>query len=226
MSRTRTITTNYPYNALAFMGDSITMNFVWGTMAYQFYSAVLQSYLQGLGCNVVCRNFGVSGNTSTQMLNRFAAMYQVDIPKIAVIYGGINDPGNSISSATTTSNLQSMAQTMLNKGSKVIICLRHYNNFSVNGDTTATPSGATLTLWQAEQQAYTNLIGANAGNIATCDFYGYMRNLINTGAVTQGDWTAWNVADQNTHLNANGEKVLADALLATIQAQGWDKLLV
>jgi lysophospholipase L1-like esterase len=222
----RKIQTNYKKfnnNSIACMGDSITLNFIWGTQAYQYYSAVLQDSLQGLGCTVQCRNFGVSGTTTTNMLARFGAMTQYDIPKIAVIYGGINDPGNAISSATTTSNIQSMAQNMLSKGSKVIICGRHYNNYSIGGDSTSTPSG---TVWQAEKQAYDNLIGANAGKVAFCDFYVYMRNLINAGTVTQGDWEAWHVADQNVHLNANGEKTLADALLATIQTQsGWIDLL-
>jgi lysophospholipase L1-like esterase len=160
------------------------------------------------------------------MLNRVNAMTQYDVPKIAIIYGGTNDPGNSISTATTTSNLQSMAQMMLNAGAKVIICLQHYDNFSANGDTTATPSGSTGTTWNAQKQAYTNLVGANSGKIALCDFYGYMRNLIDTGKEVQGDWASWHVADQNVHLSAKGELYLAQALLQTIQAQnGWIDLL-
>lgn len=226
MRKIQTSYTKFNTNSIACMGDSITLNFIWGTLAYQFYSAVLQGLLQSQGCKVKCHNFGVSGNTTTQMQSRINAMTQFDIPKIAIIYGGINDPSNSISQATSTSNIQSMAQTMLNKGSKVIICGKHYANYSTNGDTTETPQGSTLTVWQAENQAFQNLVGANAGNIAFCDFYAYMRNLIDTGKVTQGDWTQWHVADQNIHLNANGESVLANALLSTIQAQsGWIDLL-
>lgn len=226
MRKIQTTYTKFNTNSIACMGDSITLNFIWGTFAYQFYPAALQGLLQSQGCKVKCRNFGVSGNTTTQMQSRFNSMTQFDKPKIAIIYGGINDPGASISQATSTANIQSMAQTMLNNGAKVIICGRHYNNYSTGGDTTPTPQGTTLTVWQAEKQAYDNLVGSNAGKIAFCDFYAYMRNLINTGVVTQGDWTQWHVADQNTHLNANGESVLASALLATIQAQsGWIDLL-
>lgn len=220
MRKIQTKYTKFPINALAFIGDSLSLNFVWGTLAYEFYPAVLQEKLQNLDCNVLVRNFGISGQTSTQMKARKGCLTQFSKNKIVGIYAGTNDPSNGISAATTTQNIKDIALEQLQLGAKVIVCLEHYNNYST-GDTTATPSGSTLTLWNAQKQAYTDLVATYPNQIIFCDFYGYMRNLINTGVVTQGDASAWNVADGNIHLNANGEKTLAEALLKTIQDNGW-----
>ena len=53
------------------------------------------------------------------------------------------------------------------------------------------------------------------------DFYDWMRDLIVAGTYTQGDDTAWHVAVSNAHLNNTGEQILADAIYAAMQAQGW-----
>lgn len=222
MRKIQTTYKKFDVHSIDCMGDSITLNYIWGTMAYEYYPTVLQGLLKEQGCNVKCRNFGVSGNTTTQMLARFGAMTQYDTPKISAIYGGIND-GTAYS--TITNNLKTMATNMITAGSKVIICLVHYNNYTSGGDTTPTPQGSKLDLWNAQKQAYTDLVALYPNDIAFCDFYAYMRNLIDTAVVTQGDWTAFHVADGNVHLNANGEKTLAQALLASIQAQNWDDLL-
>lgn len=215
--------TKFKDKFIEFMGDSITQNYAYNIQIHHYFPTVLQDKLNALGCNMLSRNFGISGNTTTQMLARFSAMLQFGTPQIAVIYGGIND---GTAYETITNNLKTMATTMLNAGSKVIICLVHYNNYTADGSATELPEGATLLLHNAQKQAYTDLSALYPGDIAYCDFYAYMRNLIDTGVVAQGDWSAWNVADKNVHLNANGQNVLADALLATIQAQtGWITLL-
>lgn len=89
----RKIQTNYekfPTHFISCMGDSITQNYIWGPKPHEYYPAVLQELLKNEGCAVTCRNFGISGNTTTQMLARFSSMTQYEIPDIAVIFAVSN----------------------------------------------------------------------------------------------------------------------------------------
>jgi hypothetical protein len=43
-----------------------------------------------------------------------------------------------------------------------------------------------------------------------------MRSLIVAGAYTQGDDLAWHVGVGNSHLNATGEQILSDCIMAAI----------
>ena len=73
------------------MGDSLTSNYIWGVGLNKFYPRLVQDALNALGCSVLCRNFGVSGETTGQMLARSAVMTQYEVPDMAIIYGGTND---------------------------------------------------------------------------------------------------------------------------------------
>lgn len=97
---------------------------------------------------------------------------------------------------------------------KLIVAGQHYLNFATGGDTVTTPLAAQVAL-RAQQAGAAQDLGA-----VYVDFHAYMRALIVTGAFTQGD-ALWHVAASNTHLNNVGEQVLADALYAAMQAQGW-----
>jgi hypothetical protein len=69
---------------------------------------------------------------------------------------------------------------------------------------------------RVEQSAAATALGA-----LYVDFHAYMRALIVATTYAQGDDTAWHVAIGNTHLNNTGEQILADAIYAAMQAQGW-----
>lgn len=202
------------------MGDSLTENDVWGVPAHLMYPTVLQNSLNAAGANCIVRNFGRSGNTTAQMLSRFARMTQFGVPKIGIIFGGANDPANSITDATTTANLKSMIQQLQSAGcSRILVISMHYINWSTGGDTLATPYSSYVNL-RNDQQAACSATGA-----IYVDFYNYLRNRIVGGQDAQGSYS-WHVADQNIHLNSYGESLLATLLLQTIQAQKWDKQLV
>ena len=94
-------------NAAPF-GDSISaQNF--GSSPYEAHGYLIAANaLMGWPMTIVA-NGGVSGNTTTQMLARLD-QFLIDNASIGtlLILGGTNDPGASISSATTIANLQAM----------------------------------------------------------------------------------------------------------------------
>lgn len=116
----------------------------------------------------------------------------------------------------TQANLVTIGNALKAAGySQLIVCGQHYLNFASGGDTVATPLSSTVAL-RALQSAAATTLGA-----LYVDFHAYMRDLIVAGTYTQGDDTAWHVAVGNTHLNNTGEQILADAIFAAMQAQGW-----
>jgi len=97
---------------LAAIGDSLTHNITLGVPPSRLWPAALTAQLRRLGLPVQVRNFGRSGSTTalggTNMLTRFPALLEFDTPALAVLWGGANDPGNSIPTAITRNNLQSL----------------------------------------------------------------------------------------------------------------------
>lgn len=213
--------------SLAAMGDSLTHNVTLGVPPERFWPERLAAGLRALGVPIQARNFGRSGNTTANsgvnMQVRFGRMTAYGAPVLGVIWGGVNDPGSGIAGATTQANLQAMAETLFTAGVRyVLIGNTQYQNYSVGGDTVSTPAATYATLRPFQQAAANALIAAHPGKVAYVDIYGFMRQKIVDGIVTQGDWAAWHVADANQHLNPTGEQYVADAMLATIQAQsGW-----
>jgi hypothetical protein len=59
-----------------------------------------------------CRVFGKSGDTSTQALARADVLHMYETPDLGLIYIGVNDPGASISTATTQANVQAMVKVL------------------------------------------------------------------------------------------------------------------
>lgn len=99
---------------IAAIGDSLTHNITLSVRPDQFWPEQLAGLLRDDGYAVKARNFGISGNTTTQMLARIAELTMFDTPDIAVIFGGVNDPGNAIASATTTANVRGMIRYLKN----------------------------------------------------------------------------------------------------------------
>jgi lysophospholipase L1-like esterase len=104
-ARTRTITC---------LGDSLTGNYAWGVPYTLMWPEVLAGKLRALSppCLVKARNFGHSGNTTgpysgevhnpgDDLIGRLGNMTTWEIPEIAILWGGVNDPGNGIAGYVT-----------------------------------------------------------------------------------------------------------------------------
>lgn len=113
----------------------------------------------------------------------------------------------------TTANLVKLAQTI--NCPRTLICGQHFINFATGGEATSGSVGALETL-RAKQRAAATQYGC-----PYVDFYDFMRDLIVAGTYTLGDDLAWHVAVGNTHLNNTGEQILANAIYAKMQEQGW-----
>lgn len=97
----------------AFIGDSQTdLRSSYGVMATDMWSNILCQMLNAAGCSIQPRVFGTSGNTTAQMLARSDVMFLYGLPSIAFIYGGVNDPGNSINAAGTQANIQALCKSL------------------------------------------------------------------------------------------------------------------
>lgn len=208
---------------IATMGDSLTFNDVyWGCAPHQMWPEVLASQLRAQLCPIRARNFGASGNTTTQMLARVSQLTLYEVPDLAIIFGGVNDPSASIAGATTQNNIEAMISTVVAAGCpRVIVVSAHYLNWTSGGDAQGTPYATYATLRPFQQAAATNQAAAHPGQVAFCDLYAYLCGLIVAGTEIQGS-NSWHAIANNQHLNALGGSYVAAAVLATIQAQsGW-----
>lgn len=211
-----------PYKTLAAIGDSLTFNWTLAVRPELFHPERLAVALRALDVPIKARNFGLSGNTTAQMATRLPALTEHDIPVLAVVWGGVNDPGNGIVGATTQANIEGMIDDLIAAGvSYVVVVNTQFLNYSTGGDTLVSPYTTYATLRPFQAAAVTSRAALYPGQVALCDLYTAMRNLIVAGTYAAGDF-GWHVADANQHLNAAGEQIVADAVLATIQAQsGW-----
>ena len=60
----------------------------------------------------VARSFGISGNTSTQLLDRVDVALQHEVPDVAILAIGVNDAPGGIAVGTTRRNLQAMLMAL------------------------------------------------------------------------------------------------------------------
>lgn len=94
---------------VAISGDSQTDVFAGlGVDAWQVWGAQLARSARRRGFSYRSRIYGKSGDTTTQMLARVGQLLRFDTPDIGIIYGGVNDPGSSIATATTRLNIRAM----------------------------------------------------------------------------------------------------------------------
>lgn len=115
----------------------------------------------------------------------------------------------------TQKNLTELALYVKNAGCKRVMILgRHYDNLASGADTTTVELPANAAL-RAKQQA-----AATAAGVVYVDLYAWMRALIIAGTRTQGNF-AEHVSSSDSHLTALGQTTIADAVEATIIAQGW-----
>lgn len=111
----------------------------------------------------------------------------------------------------TETNLRHWVQFVKAAGvDRVAIIGSHYLNFASSGDTPELEQSLRAGVRLAQQAA------ALAENVPYVDTYAYMRNLVVSGTVVQGDWAVWHQGATNTHLTEAGEQVLADAIHAAL----------
>ncbi len=114
----------------------------------------------------------------------------------------------------TATNLIATASEMAALGyTRQVVGRQHYLNLASGGDTLSAQQSTASDIRAAQDAAIAGIAGC-----VTADFYTHMRNLIVAGTYTQGDDTAWHVAIGDSHLNATGESILCDCLLAAITA--------
>lgn len=125
--------------AAAFIGDSIT--WLWKQSSYSKEKSKIiipispmPSYMTDNGNNVSVRyhpefftdnnyiNFGISGQNTTQMLERFKVDILDKDPSCVVIMGGTNDLAQGYSKDKILSNLAAMAESAEALGMSVILC--------------------------------------------------------------------------------------------------------
>lgn len=93
---------------------------------------------------------------------------------------------------------------------RVAVIGSHYLNFAGGGDTVDVEQSLRASVRQTQKAA------ALAEGVTYVDTYDYMRTLVLSGAVAQGDWAIWHQGATNTHLTAAGEQVLANAISAAL----------
>lgn len=95
---------------VAGVGDSLTYASGTRVRPDEHYPKVLVEKLRAKGCaSVRDRNFGISGNTSDQVLARIHKAYKLEYPDLAIIWTGANDGGVG---ATTTAKLKDIARCL------------------------------------------------------------------------------------------------------------------
>lgn len=100
-------------HTIAASGDSQTDDQAgWGVDGFRTWLPVLADSLNRDGADVRGRSFGVGGDTTVQMLARVDDLLFYDVPALALAYGGVNDPGASITQAATQANLQAQIKAL------------------------------------------------------------------------------------------------------------------
>lgn len=205
------------------IGDSLTQNYSTSTKAGKFWPGQLATKLVADGYQVKAINLGISGNTTTNMLARINAATRSYSPILGVIFGGVNDPGNGISGAITTSNIVAMVSSLIAQGiPRVVIVSAHYRNFAGGvGDTQTVDYAAYVPVRAAQLAAYTASVATHPGKVAYCDLHAFLKAVIAAGTEAQNS-ASWHVGPTDQHPNELGGSYFADAIKATIAAQdGW-----
>lgn len=211
---------------VACMGDSLFWNGAYIMMGPEYVPGQLQDLLDAAGCVAKVRNFGVSGEKSTQMLARINEVYQYDIPDLVCIWAGQNDAGGGIAATTTRDNIKAMAAAVIAQGvTRVLIQSRHFLNYT-GGDTVAgtpTDDDPPTNLHAAQRVAYTEALAANSGKIAWFDTWDYQRDILVATPTLywSGGTDVWHQASGDVHLKPAGALVVAQGMYAALNAMGW-----
>lgn len=91
------------------LGDSQTQPWQWGNLPFRAWAPLLDAAL-GRFWQVRCLALG--GNTTANLLARTGAAFRWETPDLAIIYIGVNDPGASITQATTQLNIEGIVMAL------------------------------------------------------------------------------------------------------------------
>jgi hypothetical protein len=173
-------------NTIDAIGDSFTFNTAYGDLpsVANFYPAVVANQLNAAGGRVAPKNYGVAGNTTTQMVARMSSIPSPVLPGIAIIYGGNND---MVGTDDTTANIISMGTTFAGRGyPKMLIIGMHYSN-RTSGivDTVSAQDIQYGPIRTRQQNAQASLAASFPGvDVRYVDLYSCMRALIVAGTYT------------------------------------------
>jgi len=175
--------------SVAALGDSITARY---RLAYSYPD------LLGRWRNVPVQNFGVSGETTAQMLHRLAEVLDSGPSQVVVIMGGTNDIARGMPVEETLHNLQTIAERVRDAGRRpVLVC--------------PPPSGAfQLERAQALRAGLRDYAGAQG--IVFVDPWPAMEDSARRG------WLRPELALDVLHPNEQGQYVLAEQIA---KALGW-----
>ena len=147
------------------------------------------------------------GGVSAQI----ASISSKTITLTAALAGGAPSAGAAVR-LDTQKNIEKTVAYLKAQGmaaADIYVCGQHYLNFTSSGDTTTVEQTLAHTTRLAQAAA------ATAQGVTFIDLYAYMRALILSCAYTQGS-ASWHIANQNSHLNAIGQQILADAIYAAV----------
>jgi acyl-CoA thioesterase-1 len=176
--------------SVAAIGDSITARY---RLSYSYPD------LLGRWREVPVRNFGVSGDTTAQMLDRLADVLDSGpTPQVVVIMGGTNDIARGMPVEGALRNLQTIAERVRDSGRRpVLVC--------------PPPSGAfhldSAMALRAGLRDY-----ARAAGITFVDPWPAMEDRARPG------WSRPELALDVLHPNEQGQYVLAEQIARTL---GW-----
>jgi lysophospholipase L1-like esterase len=126
-------------------------------------------------------NYGVSGNTTTQMLSRIDKMLAATDAATFIVFGGINDTLNAIPYATSIANMSAILDKMAAAGRTVILVAE-----IGTGDTSFTATRfATLALTQQHMQYHQWLLNQkNRAGVIVVDAWGpFSNNTVTTNTL-------------------------------------------
>lgn len=107
---------------IVYVGDSITAHQINATQKFYFGDAFptwAQLHSGHKLFQPIGGNLGVAGETTTQILSRFAAVVALN-PKVIVLLAGTNDVTQSVAEATIKNNLKTMYREGKHIGAKII----------------------------------------------------------------------------------------------------------
>lgn len=168
-------------NGLVFIGDSITA----GYGASNFYNSYIKNISLNRNWDAVC---GV-GATSATGINALPQLTSQNMPKIAVIYLGVNDCQNGVSTAVYKSNLTTIINALIEINCDVYLI-------------TPTP----LINFNSSAYASACIDVAISNNVDYLDVYSLMKNSF--------DYKIQEIyTDDLTHPNDLGHSILASKIL-------------
>jgi acyl-CoA thioesterase-1 len=176
--------------SVAAVGDSITARY---RLAYSYPD------LLGRWRGIPVHNFGVSGDTTAQMLDRLPEVLESGpLPQVVVILGGTNDIARGMPVEEALRNLQTIAERVRDSGRRaVLVC--------------PPPTGA-FRLDRAEALRAGLRDYARAQGIAFVDPWPAMEDPARRG------WSRPELALDVLHPNEQGQYVLAEQIA---RALGW-----